>query len=108
MRLGDGTVVDREAVVVATRMVARASFLADLGLRPTKHPSGLGEHIAADPTGRTDLPGVWAAGNVPTWPPRSGLLAAGAFAAAQINADLVAEETRQAVEAYRHASSAAS
>jgi thioredoxin reductase len=102
-------VINREAVVVATRMVARAGFLADLGLRPTEHGSGLGEHIPTDATGRTDVPGVWAAGNV-TDPAAQvgGSAAAGAFAAAQINADLVAEETRRAVDAYRDVSAAAS
>ena len=56
--------VRREAVVVATRMVARAGFLAGLGLRAVEHPSGVGEYIPADPTGRTEVPGVWVAGNV--------------------------------------------
>src|SRR3954447_2875890 len=62
--LADGTAVSREALVVTPWMVARASFLSDLGLRTTTHPSGLGEHIPVDATGRTDVPGVWAAGNV--------------------------------------------
>lgn len=102
VRLSDGVVVDREALVVSTRMVARAGFLADLGLKPTEHPSGLGEHINVDPTGHTDVPGVWAAGNV-TDPAAQvgGSAAAGAWAGARINADLVAEETGRAVEDYR-------
>jgi thioredoxin reductase len=83
-------------------MVARASFLAALGLRPAVHPSGLGEHIPTDPTGRTDVVGVWAAGNVTDLAAQvGGSAAAGAFAAAQINADLVADETRSALDAYR-------
>lgn len=45
-------------------MTARAGFLATLGPRPVEHPAGVGEHIRADPTGRTDVPGVRAAGNV--------------------------------------------
>jgi thioredoxin reductase len=102
VRLWDGTVVDRDALVVSTRMVARVGFLAALGLRPTEHPSGLGEHIPADPTGRTDVPGVWAAGNVTDLAAQVGAsAAAGALAAAQINADLVAEETRRAVAAHQ-------
>ena len=64
VRLKDGTLVQREALVVAPRMVARTAFLADLGLKPQEHPSGAGEHILCDATGRTDVPGVWAAGNV--------------------------------------------
>ncbi|MDQ4097939.1 MAG: NAD(P)/FAD-dependent oxidoreductase [Actinomycetota bacterium] len=106
VRMSDGTVIGSEAVVVSTRMVARAGFLADLGLRPTEHPSGLGEHIPVDPSSRTDVPGIWAAGNVADLAAQVGTsAAAGAFAAAQINADLVADETRRAVEASRDVSS---
>ena len=102
VRLADGTVIAREVVAVAPRMVARAGLLASLGLRAVEHPSGLGEHLPADPTGRTDVPGVWVAGNVTDLAAQVGAAAAaGAFAAAQINADLVTEETDAAVAAYR-------
>jgi hypothetical protein len=48
------------------------------------------------------VPGVWVAGNVTDLAAQVGTAAAeGATAAAHINADLVAEETRQAVAAYR-------
>src|SRR5918996_6644470 len=49
VRLRDGVLVDRDVLVVSTRMVAQAAFLADLGLKPTEHPSGLGEHIKSRP-----------------------------------------------------------
>ncbi|MBI0296262.1 NAD(P)/FAD-dependent oxidoreductase [Streptomyces sp. PRKS01-29] len=102
VRLGDGSVVKREALAVAPRMVARDGFLAALGLRPVEHPSGAGEHIPSDATGRTDVPGVWAAGNVTDLSAQvGGAAAAGATAAAHINADLITEETRQAVAAVR-------
>ncbi len=102
VRLRDGTVVDRNVVVVAPRMVARAGFLAELGLRPAEHPSGFGDHIPADPAGYTDVAGVWAAGNVTNVSAQVGTsAAAGACAAGQINANLAAEDTRRAVEAYR-------
>jgi thioredoxin reductase len=98
VRMRDGTVIRRDALVVATRMVARAGFLADLGLRAVEHPSGRGEHIPADPTGRTEVPGVWVAGNVTDVSAQVGAAAAaGAMAGAQINADLVTEETSRAV-----------
>jgi thioredoxin reductase len=104
VRLADGTVVKLDALVVMPWMVARASSLTDLGLRPTVHPSGLGEHIPTDSSGRTDVPGVWAAGNVTDLAAQVGAsAAAGAFAATQINADLVAEDTRSAVELHRAA-----
>jgi thioredoxin reductase len=100
VRLRDGTVVSLKVLVVAPRMTARAGFLAPLGLRSAQHPSGLGEHIPADPTGRSDVAGVWVAGNVTDLAAQVGAAAAaGATAAAQINADLVAEDTRQAVAA---------
>lgn len=100
VRLTDGSVVKREALAVASRMVARTGLLSALGLRAVEHPSGAGEHIPSDATGRTEVPGVWAAGNVTDLAAQvGGAAAAGAAAAAQINADLIAEETRQAVAA---------
>ncbi|GIE98594.1 NAD(P)/FAD-dependent oxidoreductase [Paractinoplanes rishiriensis] len=100
VRLVSGTVVPRQAVAVASRMVARAGFLTSLGLKPVDHPSGMGEHIPADATGRTEVPGVWAAGNVTDLSAQVGsAAAAGAFAGAQINFDLVAEDARAAAAA---------
>ena len=100
VRLSDGTVVPRRAVAISPRMTVRSDFLAALGLRPVQHPLGIGEYVPADPTGRTEAPGVWAAGNITDPVAQVGTAAAaGAAAAAQINADLVAEETRQAVAA---------
>ncbi|MEV7013979.1 NAD(P)/FAD-dependent oxidoreductase [Streptosporangium sp. NPDC051022] len=102
VRLDDGTLVGREVLTVSPRMTARAGFLAPLGLRPVEHPSGMGEHIPCEAGGRTDVPGVWVAGNVTDLAAHVGAAAAaGALAAAQINADLVAEETRRAVAARR-------
>jgi 2-polyprenyl-3-methyl-5-hydroxy-6-metoxy-1,4-benzoquinol methylase len=102
VRMGDGMVIDCETVVVSSRMVARAGFLDDLGLRPVEHPSGMGEHLPSDATGRTDVPGVWVAGNVTDLGAQVGAAASqGAFAGAQINADLVMEETDLAVDARR-------
>jgi len=108
VRLSDGTVVAREAVVVAPRFVARSEVLASLGLRPTAHPLGIGEFIAADPTGLTDIPGVWVAGNVTDLAAQVvGAASGGVFAAANINVDLIAEDTQRAVSAYRERRAAA-
>ncbi|HET7480071.1 MAG TPA: NAD(P)/FAD-dependent oxidoreductase [Rubrobacteraceae bacterium] len=102
VRLQNGEVIPRSAVVVGPRFAARAGMLAGLGLETTTHPSGMGERIEADATGRTAVPGVWVAGNVTDPVAQVGAAAAaGAFAAAQINADLVAEDTERAVTAYR-------
>ncbi|GAA4826623.1 NAD(P)/FAD-dependent oxidoreductase [Saccharopolyspora rosea] len=102
VRLRDGELVPLRALAVAPRVVPRAAVLNTLGLEPVAHPSGAGEHIAADATGRTALPGVWAAGNIVD--PAANVLAAaasGATAAAAINADLITEDTRRAVAARR-------
>ena len=98
VRLTDGTLVERDALSVAPRMVARAKFLDALGLRPVPHPSGMGEHLPADPTGRSEVEGVWLAGNVTDLAAQVGAsAAAGAVAGAQINADLVYADARAAV-----------
>jgi thioredoxin reductase/SAM-dependent methyltransferase len=107
VRLRSGEVVARRALAVMPRMAARAGFLAALGLEPTEHPQG--EYLAGDATGLTAVPGVWVAGNVADLTAQvGGAAAAGAFAAASLNADLVAEDTRRAVTAYRDPFSAAS
>ncbi len=99
IQLLTGVVVERDVLVVSTRMVAQAGFLTKLGLTPTEHASGLGEFIEVDTAGSTTVPGIWAAGNVTDPAAQVGnAAAAGAWAAARINADLVAEDTRRAVE----------
>jgi thioredoxin reductase len=98
VRLDDGSLVARRVMVVGAPMVARSHVLASLGLQPTPHPLGLGEFIRADATGLTEVPGVWVAGNVMDLSATViGAAAQGVMAAAAINADLVAEDTRRAV-----------
>lgn len=102
VRLADGTVLDRDALVVGPRMNTRATFLTGLGLEPQPHPSGIGDHIPADPVGRTAVPGVWIAGNATDPSAQVGAAAAaGAMAGAQINAELVMADTEHAVAARR-------
>jgi len=97
LRLAGGGLVERDVVAVATRMVARAGFLHDLGLHPVEHPSGMGVHLSAEPvTGRTGVPGVWAAGNVVDLSAQVGAsAAAGATAGAHLNADLVMADAQR-------------
>jgi thioredoxin reductase len=103
--LAAGDVVPLDAVVVAPRFTARATVLRSLGLGPVD--VGVGEHtvgsqIPADPTGATAVPGVWVAGNVAHMLAQVVTAAAtGLNAAVAINADLAAEDTRVAVDAYR-------
>ncbi len=108
VRLRDGTMVARQALAVMPRFVARSDAMASLGLHATAHPLGMGQFVAADTTGLTEVPGVWVAGNVTDLSAQVVSAAAGGVvAAAAINADLIAEETRQAVSAYRDQRSAA-
>ncbi|WP_217641663.1 NAD(P)/FAD-dependent oxidoreductase [Actinopolyspora alba] len=98
VRLVGGTVVGREVLAVAPRMTARAAFLAELGLGAVEHPAGVGEYVPSDAAGATDVDGVWVAGNVTDPSAQVGpAAAAGANAAARINADLVEEEITRAV-----------
>ena len=110
VRMRDGTLVARQALVVTPRFVARSEILASIGLHPTAHPLGVGESItAADASGVTDVPGVWVAGNVTNlmaWVVTAA--AEGVSAAAAINADLVAEDTRRAVSARQNPGAASS
>ncbi|WP_159943473.1 MULTISPECIES: NAD(P)/FAD-dependent oxidoreductase [unclassified Nocardiopsis] len=102
LRMDDGRLIPRRVIAVATRMRANTDPLTPLGLRPVPHPSGMGEHLPADPTGRTDVPGVWVAGNATDLSAQVGsAAAAGALAGAHINADLVQEDTRRALAAHR-------
>jgi thioredoxin reductase len=99
--LSDGSKHPVEALAIAPHFAARASALEGLGLEAAEHPSGLGTHVASDPmTGATALPGVWAAGNV-TDPMAQVVMsaAAGLRVGAVVNADLIAEEAREAVAA---------
>ncbi len=102
VRMGGGEVVARRAVAVMPRFVARTEMLAGLGLETTVHPLGVGEHVEADVTGLTAVPGVWVAGNVADLMAHVvGAAEAGVRAGAAINADLIAEDNDHAVTAYR-------
>ncbi|WP_225798867.1 NAD(P)/FAD-dependent oxidoreductase [Streptomyces sp. NK15101] len=63
VRLSDGRFVPRSVVFVgARRLSARDAVLRELGAELRETP--FGEFVAVDETGRTSVPGVWAAGNV--------------------------------------------
>ncbi|MEW2173337.1 NAD(P)/FAD-dependent oxidoreductase [Streptomyces sp. NPDC007027] len=105
VRLASGRVVPREALVIQARFVARSAVLESLGLKPVPQEMGgvvIGSYIPADPTGATEVPGVWAAGNVTRLTEQViGAAAAGLMAASAVNGDLIAEDTRLAVAARR-------
>jgi thioredoxin reductase len=102
VRLRGGEVFALRALALLPRFVARTEMLTGLGLETTTHPLGMGEHIDADATGLTAVPGVWVAGNVTDlMAPVAGAADAGVRAGAAINADLIAEDNDRAVTAYR-------
>jgi len=105
VRMADGRLVSREAVGIATFLAGRDDLVADLGLEMSDLEMGgavLGRYLAADPTGATATPGVWAAGNVAA--PMAqviGSAAAGAAAGSMMHTDMVTEDVAIAVAAHR-------
>ena len=105
VRLASGELVALDVLVVAPRMVAGSPVLASLGLEPEPvRLAGdvIGAQVPAGADGATAVPGVWVAGNVADLHAQVVMAAAaGARAAVAINADLVEEDTRLAVDDYR-------
>lgn len=95
-----GTVHPLDAVVVTARVHPRVPPGLDVEI--AEHPMGMGTHVISTPTGATSVPGVWAAGNVTDLGAQVVTsAAAGLWAGAQINLDLIGADTRAAVTAYR-------
>jgi thioredoxin reductase len=97
LRLHDGAEIPTDTVFVRPRAVPNDGMLRDLGAETAPGIDDQ-EWVVVDPTGRTSLPGVWAAGNVVT--PAATVpvaAAAGSTAGAALNADLVADEIRFAI-----------
>jgi thioredoxin reductase len=88
VELAGGRVISRDAVFVRPGTAPADGLLRELGCSVDE--SGL---VTVDATGRTTVPGVWAAGNVVD--PRAQVITAagaGSAAAIAINADLVEED----------------
>ncbi|WP_233160207.1 FAD-dependent oxidoreductase [Pseudonocardia sp. MH-G8] len=98
VELVDGRTVARTAVFVGPRFVPRDDVLTALGCV-------LGENgwVQVEPTGRTSVPGVWAAGNVVDSPAQvASAVGAGASAAISLNHHLLAEDVERALAARSH------
>ncbi len=98
VRMDDGSVVPRDALFVPPRFLPNHGVLAGLGCATEEDG-----WVTTDPTGRTSVPGVWAAGNVVD--PRAQVITAagaGSAAAIALNADLVDDDVRAAVRDLDH------
>ncbi len=97
VELADGQAVPRAAVFIGPRFVPHDELLTNLGCHVDENG-----WVAVDATGRTNVPGVWAAGNVVDSPAQAITAAgAGSVAAIAINHYLLAEDVEQAVTDYR-------
>jgi thioredoxin reductase len=91
VRLADGTVHARSVVFVAPRMVPRTGLLEKLGAELRETP--MGSCPVVDETGRTTVPGVWAAGNATLFAQQViNAASTGYTAAAAVNGELVFED----------------
>src|SRR5699024_7363775 len=91
VRVGDGSMLDAEAVVVSTRVRARADALAPLGVETETNP--MGEFIVTDAMRQTNVPGVYAVGNAADGSHQVLHAAAdGSRTGAWINSELVSED----------------
>ena len=66
LRLADGSVLERQAIVAASQPHVRADFLRTLGIEPEPFEMAgtvFGSVLGVDTTGTTSVPGVYAAGN---------------------------------------------
>jgi thioredoxin reductase (NADPH) len=94
--LAGGTLVPADALVLMSRVAARAAFLKPLGIEPADFEANgqrLGTHLPSGLGGATGVPGVYLAGNVTD--PMATVIAsaaAGLAAAGMINMDLVLED----------------
>jgi thioredoxin reductase len=96
VQMDDGCVVPRDALFVPPRFVPNNQLIVDLGC--TVDDDGW---VTTDATGHTSVAGVWAAGNLVD--PRAQVITAagaGSAAAIALNADLVADDVRDAVHAF--------
>jgi thioredoxin reductase len=98
VQLRDGCVIPVDALFVPPRFVPNNALLVGLGCDVDG-----GGWVTVDNSGRTGVPGVWAAGNIVD--PRAQVITAagaGSAAAIAINADLVEEDIRNAVRDLDH------
>jgi thioredoxin reductase len=104
LRRRDGSVLERDAVVVASKPCVRADFLAGVGIDPRPVEMGgtaVGSVLAVEPmTGALPVPGLFAAGNATDISMTLMASAAhGMRVGAFVNADLASADATAAVKA---------
>ena len=98
LALDDGSTLPLDRLFVGPRLVARDELLRQLGAEYADTP--MGPWVASEAFGATSVPGVWVAGNSAVSHALVVMAAAsGASVGTQINADLVADDTRRALAA---------
>ena len=98
IRLDDGTEHEADAIFVAPHPVPNDRLLRDLRAR-TIRQDGV-DWVLVDPSGRTNVRGLWAAGNIATAQSSVPVaMAAGNLAGSGINGELVEEDVREAIAA---------
>lgn len=98
VRLNDGRLIERRVLAVGSTVLPNLDGLEDLGLAVDVVGDGIAEQVVSGMGGQTEVPGVWAAGNVTDPMAQVGSAAAGgALAGAHVNAALVMAEADAAV-----------
>ena len=64
VELAGGRTLETDAVFVGSRFHGRAEVLAAAGVANVPHLTGMGDAVVVDQTGQTDVPGLYAAGNL--------------------------------------------
>ncbi|WP_409473698.1 NAD(P)/FAD-dependent oxidoreductase [Streptomyces sp. HC307] len=96
VRLADGTTHAREVLFVAPRAVPQTGLLQRLGAELNETP--FGAYPVVDATGKTTVPGVWAAGNAMGFAEQVVNAASGGYrAGATINGELLMTDLDAAV-----------
>ena len=96
VELVDGDRVDLDAIFTAPRPEPIDELLGPLGAE--FDDAGFGPFVVTDPSGKTSVDGVWAAGNVAS--PMANIpmsMSAGSFAGGAVNADLVGDDIAAAL-----------
>lgn len=105
IRLADGSVIEADAMLIGTRLHARVTPFAGVGLVASDHLSGVATYVEADPmTGATAVPGLYAVGTLAE--PMLQVLptaAAGARVGGMVSFDLAQEDLQAAARPSAHA-----